>query len=61
MKPPSHSTAELFADLKAAWTEFKEAKRNNDAVKMETTKQRIREIQDNLDIATTDTDFQQAV
>ncbi len=61
MQPPSHFTAELYADLKAAWADYKDAKKNNDDNRMEDAKQRIRDVQSRLGIKTSEQDFKQAV
>ena len=61
MQPPSHSTAELYAELRAAWSDYKEAKNINDKARMKEIEQRIKEIQDKLNIMTSEKDFQQAV
>jgi hypothetical protein len=61
MRPPSHSTAELYAELSAAWSEFRGAKEKGDEKKVKTAKERIKDLQKKLDLAIDERDFEQAV
>lgn len=60
MRPPSYSTAELFSRLKAAWVEYKEAKDAGNDERAEAIKARIKSLQNELDITTSERDFNQA-
>jgi hypothetical protein len=52
MRVASYDTAELYAQLSAAWAEYKEAKARNDVPRMKEITNRINEIQQKLNINT---------
>jgi len=59
MKPPSHSTAELYAELSAAWANYKNAEQTGNKQKAEEIRQRIMDIQKELAISASEQDFKQ--